>query len=135
MLFSVNESGKTNDLIWTTPTNYSIAGLEDSKDFSYDFVIKNYVELEELLKYLKFGEDLTQHDLRKIYKRFVISDYWIHCHRTLFGWKKLGNMGYGSGGVQTIPMDIYQRLSSISITGNGKPNENEPNYKQIVLKK
>ena len=48
----------------------------------------------------------------------------------LFGWKKM-SVGYGSGGVQTIPMTIYDNLSSISCCKNGKPYREEPGYSLI----
>lgn len=41
------------------------------------------------------------------------------------------NYGYGSGGIQTIPMSIYDNLSSISCIKNGKPRKEEPNYSLI----
>ena len=54
MLFNVNEDGLANDLIYTTPTNYPIRDKEPNIDVESEFIIEHYVELEELLKYLKY---------------------------------------------------------------------------------
>ena len=41
------------------------------------------------------------------------------------------SVGYGSGGIQIIPMSIYDNLSSISCTKDGKPYRDEPGYSLI----
>lgn len=134
MLFNVNEDGLANDLIYTTPTNYPIEGIQHKIDVKSDFIITKYVELEELLKYLKYGNDLTQNDLNKIYRTLICSDWWLNHHMELFGWIK-GNIGYSSGGIEIISQSIYDNLSSISITKDGKPYREEPGYKLIKRKK
>ena len=136
MLFNVNEDGLANDLIYTTPTNYPIKDREPKINVESEFIIDHYVELEELLKYLKYGVDLTQNDLNQIYRKFITHKWWIEHHRELFGWEKMGNgMGYCSGGTETIPMEIYDNLSSISCTKNGKPHREEPGYSLIKKRK
>lgn len=132
MLFNVNEDGLANDLIYTTPTNYPIKDREPKINVESEFVIDNYVELEELLKYLKYGVDLTQNDLNQIYRKLITHKWWLEHHMELFGWKEMGNgMGYCSGGIETIPMEIYNNLSSISCSKNGKPHREEPGYSLI----
>ncbi len=132
MLLNVNEDGLANDLIYTTPTNYPIKDKEPKINVESEFVIDNYVELEELLKYLKYGIDLTQNDLHQIYRKLITHRWWLEHHIELFGFKKIGNgMGYGSGGIETIPMEIYDNLSSISCYKNGKPYKEEPGYSLI----
>ena len=132
MLFNVNEDGLANDLIYTTPTNYPIKDREPKINVESEFVIDNYVELEELLIYLKYGVDLTQNDLNQIYRKLITHKWWLEHHMELFGFKKMGNgMGYCSGGIQTIPTDIYDNLSSISCSKNGKPHREEPGYSLI----
>ena len=44
-------------------------------------------------------------------------------------------MGYCSRGIQTIPMKIYDNLSSISCTKNGTPHREEPGYSLIKKRK
>lgn len=134
MLFNVNEDGLANDLIYTTPTNYPIIEKEPKIDVESEFVIDHYVELEELLKYMKYGVDLTQSDLNQIYRKFITHKWWLEHHKELFGWQKpeLGKgIGYCSGGIETIPMEIYGNLSSISCFNNGKPHREEPGYSLI----
>ena len=129
MLFNVNEDRLANDLIYTTPTNYPIKGIRPKINVESEFIITDYVELEELLKYLKYGIDLTQNDLNHIYRKLITHNWWLKHHRELFGWKKLNNdMGYGSGGIETIPSSIYDNLSSISCFKDGKPYKEEPSY-------
>ena len=102
-------------------------------------MIQEYVELEDLLKYLKYGEDLTQDDLNQIYRKLITQDWWLEHHKELFGWRKWGNIGasvcYSSDGIQTIPMNIYNSLSSLSFIKNGRPNKDEPNYSLIKKRK
>lgn len=132
MLFNVNDDGLANDLIYTTPTNYPIEGIEPKIDVESEFIIEHYVELEEVLKYLKYGVDLTQNDLNQIHRKLITHEWWLNHNIELFGLKKLdNNMGYGSGGIQTLPMDTYLNLSSINCTKNGKPYIEEPGYSLI----
>ena len=136
MLFNVNEDGLANDLIYTTPTNYPIKDIQPKINVESEFVIDHYVELEELLKYLKYGIDLTQNDLNQIYRKFITHKWWLEHHKELFGFEKMSNgMGYCSGGIQTIPMKIYDNLSSISCTKNGTPHREEPGYSLIKKRK
>lgn len=135
MLFNVNEDGLANDLIYTTPTKYPIKDKNPKIDVESQFVIDHYVELEELLKYLKYGVDLTQNDLNQIYRKLIIHKWWLEHHMELFGWKKLDSGSYCNGGVATIPMKIYNNLSSISCCKNGKPHREEPGYSLIKKKR
>lgn len=78
------------------------------------FVINHYAELEELLKYLKYGVDLTQKDLKQIYKKLIANNGWLKNKMELFGWKELDHGIYYSCGIETIPIDIYTSLNDIS---------------------
>lgn len=135
MLFNVNEDGLANDLIYTTPTKYPIRDKNPEIETESQFVIDCYVELEELLKYLKYGVDLTQNDLNQIYRKFIVHKWWLEHHIELFGWKKLGPGSYCSGGIQTIPMEIYNNLSSVNCYRKGKPHREEPGYSLIKKKR
>jgi len=134
MLFNVNEDGLANDLIYRTPSKYPIEGIQPKIDVNTDFIITNYVELEELLKYLKYGVDLTQNDLNKIYRTLICNNRWLNHHMELFGWIK-NDIGYSSGGNYTISSSIYDNLSSISCTKDGRPYKEEPGYKLIKRKR
>jgi len=134
MLYNVNENGLANDLIYTTPTNYPIKGIDPKVASKSDFFIDNYVELDELLKYLKYGVDLTQRDLNEISRRLITHRYWLEHNMELFGWKK-SSVGYSSGGKEILPVSIYHELSSINCTKNGKPYKEEPEYSLIRRKK
>ena len=131
MLFNVNENGLANDLIYTTPTNYMIEGIRPKINVESEFIINNYVELEEVLKYLKYGVDLTQKDLYQIFRKLITNRWWLEHHRELFGWKKYSADCYNNGGVETIPMNIYDNLSAINYFKTGKPYKEEPGYSLI----
>lgn len=137
MTFKVDDNGLAKDLIYTTPTPYPIEGIKPKIDVESEFVIKHYVELEELLKYLKYGIDLTQDDLNSIHRKLISHKWWLEHHMELFGWEKVRDektgtdMGYGSGGVETIPMSIYECLSWINCSEQGKPHREEPGYSYI----
>lgn len=136
MLFNVNENNLANDLIYTTPTKYDIAGIEsDLNNKQSRYYIDKYIELDELLKYLKYGIDLTQNDLDKIYKKLIIHNHWLEHHKNLFGWRKSGNGFYVSGGKEIISKHIYDCLSSISCSKNGTPHPEEPAYQLIKKRK
>ena len=134
MLFNVNDDGLANDLIYTTPTNYPIKKVEFEAPTKSELMISSYVELEELLKYLGYGVDLTQKDLNRIYERLITNNHWLKHHMELFGWRKKSMNYYDvyiTGGTETIPMSIYRNLSDISGLKNGKPNKKEPGYSLI----
>lgn len=137
MLFNVDDNGLANDLIYTTPTKYPIEGRKPNIDVESEFLIQHYVELEELLKYLNYGVDLTQKDLNAIHRKLITHKQWLEHHMELFGWQKIRDektgtpMGYSSGGNEIIPIEIYDRLSWINSSENGKPNEKEPGYSYI----
>lgn len=136
MLFNVDENNLANDLIYTTPTKYDINGIESNLNNRQSrYYIDNYIELDELLKYLKYGVDLTQHDLDKIYYKLIIHDYWLSHHMKLFGWKKCGHRSYVHGDKPIINKRIYDHLSSISCSLNGTPHPEEPGYQLIKKRK
>lgn len=140
MLYCVNDAGLAEDLIYKTPTNYLIRGVESKSDENSDFinedscfVIDEHVPLEKLLNYLGYGEELTQRDLNRIFNKLVVRNWWLKHHLKLFGYQKMGfGMGYCSGGTQTLPIEIFNHLLSISCIGNGKPSKEEPNHGLIM---
>lgn len=134
MLFDVNEQGLANDLIYTTPTNYVIQGIQSKSNIESQFVINHYVELEELLKYLKYGVDLTQGDLNQIYKKLIVNRWWLNNHMELFGWIK-DSCGHHSGGKVTMPMKVYRNLSWISCSKNSNPHPEEPGFSLLKKRK
>lgn len=133
MLFNIDEDGLSNDLIYNSP-KYPIIGSQPKASLENKFAIKDDIQLEELLKYLNYNEYLTQKDLYKIFKMFIKNNRWLRQHMELFGWVKT-DMGYCSGGDETISHDIYSKLRSISCSKNGKPNRVEDDYRLIKRRK
>lgn len=131
MLYKLDDENHAEDLVYTTPSHYLIEGKSLTQDMYAPFQIENHVELEELLKYLKYGIDLTQKDIESIYKKLIIHRKWLQKHMELFGWKKIGYNMYTTGGIETIPMEIQESLQHISSTENGKPHKSEPGYAYI----
>lgn len=135
MLFNVNEDGLANDLIYTTPTNYPIDGIEPKFEVESDFIIKLYAELDELLKYMGFGIDLTQSDLNQIYRKLIAHCYWIWHHADeLLGWKELRPKkadrytDYESSEIQMNLMDVFANIYMIGRFRKGVPHPEEPRY-------
>lgn len=135
MLFNVTDEGLANDLIYTTPIKYPINGIPQTTYKESDFIIYNYLELDELLKYLKYDNYLTQNDLNEIYRKLIANRRWLSKNIELFGWRKAPYGGYTSGGISTIPMSTFNNLHSISWLENGKPSIKEPQYSLIKRKK
>lgn len=131
MLFNVNEFGLANDLVYTTPVNYQIKGISEEKDS--DFIIEHYVELDEVLKYLKYGEDLTQYDLNKIHKTLIANNKWLRRNSELFGLKKDGGV-YSLADAGILPLETYEKLDWISHIKASKPSPVERGYQYIKKK-
>lgn len=130
MLFRVDENGLANDLVYTTPTPYRIDGIEPQQETDKNLIINSYVELEELLKYLKYGEDLTQKDLNTIHKKLITHNRWLRNHMELFGWQRTA-FGEKDGNDAMLATSIYYNLSDIGTFRNGKPHPEEPGYRYI----
>lgn len=130
MLFNVDDFNRANDLIYTTPVNYPISGL--SKDEDSSFTIEHYVELNEILKYLKYGEDLTQRDLNKIYKTLICSNKWLQRNKNLFGYDSEQNMFSSEN--EILDFDTYKELNWISSIPCSKPSAVERGYPYIKKK-
>lgn len=133
MLFSIKEN-TSDDLIYTTPSSYALDGISSSIEVPSEFKIKDWYNLEAILKYLGYGEELTQHELNQVYKKLICSKRWLDKNMELFGWKK-SKVGYTSGGEAILPMELYHRLSSISSSGNGNPYKEEPGFEFIKRKR
>lgn len=134
MLFSINKNDMAEDLVYDSPNDYNIEGIEPQLNLFDDFVVTEYAKLEELLKYLKYGEDLTQEDLNQIYRRLLVHGWWLKRHLDLFGLQKEGN-GYVSNGEETLPQEIAESLTTINLNGLVKPHPEEPFHKLIYKRK
>lgn len=131
MLFSVDHNGCSRDLIYSTPFCYQIVGQPQIKYTYKKLQINNYVELDQLLRFLNFGEDLTAEDLLKIYSMLIIHKSWLYDHLEVFGWKKTEYGFIYSGGTSTVSMDVFNELNKISAINNGKPKYFEPGFARI----
>ena len=131
MLFDIDDNGLTHDLIWTTPTHYPVQGLVPKIDEYRDFFIQECVEIDELLKYLNFGVDLTQRDLNYIYRLLIVKSSWLRRNSVLFG-SPSGENKINPSNIMTRPLslDIYEKLRHINLYSS-KPNKKEPGYDLI----
>ncbi len=130
MLFKINDKNLAEDLIYESPVDYNIEGIKPELNLFDDFVITEYAKLEELLKYMKYSEDLTQEDLKEIYRRFLVHGWWLKRHLDLFGYKK-GFHGYQSTEDEILPREIADSLTTINLSKVVKPNPEEPFAKLI----
>lgn len=136
LLFSINEEGLSNDLIYNSP-EYPIRGIEPKISLESNYIIEHYVELEELLKFLKFDNNLTQSDLNKIFKLLILNERWLSKNRHVFGIKDADNLFHicNEPSQTIVSREIYDNLSRINSTRNGKPSKSEPDYKLIKKKR
>ena len=138
MLFSVGgDNALANDLLCTTPTTYPVKGK--SELIGCQFTIGNYVELYELLKYLKCGVFLTRKDLWTIYNKILMNPKWLEKHKELFGWE----IEEGTGEwvhhkeLEALPLSIYTSLKEIipdttqMARAERRPKKIEPGYNLI----
>lgn len=120
-----NENETAHDLIYTSP-NYKL----ESKDYSLkekpDFIVTDMLELKELLKYLHFGEDLTQNDMDKIFKMLLKHHSFLSKHYDLFGIvpNLTGGYIYDKDNA-LLPIEMYHKLDFIRSFGY-KPQFGEP---------
>ncbi len=114
MLFIVNDKGEAVDIIYDSP-NYSIFELQTPAQYKEPICIKHAVNLEEALKYLGYKETLNRSDMNKIYKKLITSNEWLKDNIELFD---VDNNN-------SLPYVIYENLSWVNLSPNGKPTEVE----------
>ena len=131
MIYRVDNNNHAQDLIYTTPTNHVIDGIEPSIVLNEEpMLLMRNAELGELLKYLKFGEDLTQDDLNKIYRMFLKHRIWLRTHPELFGFFKKDGIIYHDESKAIFPEELFYSLYNASYVG-GNPNKNEAGFESI----
>jgi len=90
VLFTLNEEKMANDLLYQSP-NYPILNLTDDNVClnleGEKVIVKDYINLSQLLKYYKYNEELTYEDILKIRKKFFNSDF-VKDNCELFGLKE-----------------------------------------------
>ena len=122
ILFNIDEFGNANDLVYDIGISYPVLNISSKANTNY--YVNHCIKLDELLKHLGYNEFLKQSDVNKIYRKFVISDKWLHNNAELFGFLKLAGGGYGEGGLEIVSSDIYNTLRFI-----------ESSYRQKNFKK
>ena len=112
VLFNI-ENNMAHDLMYDNPFNYYIEGRTDIHiSNNVNYVITDYLELDNILKELKFNKDLTRSDLNKIFSMLVKHKNWLNKHEYLFS------------------NETYELLKDMELVGY-KINEFEPSYKKI----
>ena len=130
MLFSVDENGCANDLIYNTPNVYPIVNDAQNEKTKYGLMVSHCTSLDALLKYLNYGEDLTQQDLKQIYKRLLQSNYWLEHGMNMGGFIHLSDFFHVNKS-EIIPIELYKQLINISYFKKGTPSIEEPGYSYI----
>ena len=121
-----NDLGKANDLIYNTPYHYPIVDLNIGKEIDSKYIINDYVNLDDIIRYLGYNENLTQYDLNMIFNFLVKSNRWLKRNRKLFGNDSQNSEEYFSNNLYVCLKNIF----SIS----SKPHKEEPNYSLIRKK-
>ncbi len=84
MLFALNEYDLSEDLLYNSP-NYYVRGIEPKIKVDKDIMIGEYYKLEELLIYFKYNKDLTNNDIKRIYRLFLKNDRFLNAYAEVFG--------------------------------------------------
>ena len=90
-----------------------------------DLVEKAKIASQE---YLKLDQETVDNITR------AMSMAGLENHMELFGWKK-SKIGYCSGGIVTLPYEIYSKLNNISCFKQGKPHLEEIGFSLIKKRK
>lgn len=132
ILFKADENGLGQDLIYNTPA-YPISSAPSKISADSKIIIARTTNLDKLLEYLEYEDQLTGSDLLRVFGTLITSDRWIKANQRLFGLIKLRCGGYCTGGKEAIPHDIYSGLSWITSSRNYKPHIEEQTS-QIIKK-
>ena len=130
MLFTI-DNGRANDLIFTTQVQYPIVGLVSSPLPSDKLLIDHCANLEDLLRFNKYKENLTQEDLDKIYKQFLGDKKWVRTNIARFGFVKDSPNMYHATIDQRIPIEVYYCLNAIYDNDIIVPYKDEPGFGMI----
>ena len=134
ILFALNEYDLASDLLFTSPSYY-IRGIQAKVLTPKDIMIGEYYNLEELLKYFKFDNNLTVEDIKKIYRLFLKNDYFLYENAKIFGL----NLSKGKGRKEYYPTGknhpfspiLLEKLSKLTTYNISPPYEE----KQKIMKR
>ena len=125
ILFSVNEDGLANDLLYNSP-EYPIMNITPDdllvNKTGIDTIIAEPYKISDLLKYLDYNDELTYQDILNIRKN-IINKKFLDSNYQLFGLKKK-DQGYKVVPNGRFPLDCYYAIleacdsSSINMVGN-----------------
>ena len=135
ILFSKTDDYKAEDLIYKAPSLYEIDNKKDIVKNDMTFYVTDNIDLEILLKYLKFNKDLTQSDLNKIFNMLLKHKKWLRNHSELFGviYDIFGNYTFDSSNAILTPND-YFKLRNLQSIGT-KVGFSESPYELVKRRK
>lgn len=126
ILFSLNEYDLASDLLYTSPSYY-IRAIEPKVLTPKDIMIGEYYNLEELLKYFSFNDNLTNEDIKKIYQLFLKNDHFLYENAKIFGLtlsKRKGTKEYYSTGKEhPFSPILLEKLSKLTTYNISPPYE------------
>ena len=120
MIFKLTKESLAEDLIYTTPTKYPLYNIEYDKNIDKSFYIDTILNMNDILKYLDFSEELSQNELNIVYKKFISHNWWIEHNAYLFK--------------NELDMNTYNLLHKIGENKLGNPNIEEPEFAFIKRK-
>lgn len=135
MIYNIDDMC-ANDLVFDGVQHYVVDGFgKINLDNRLNFAVLKNTELEDLLKYLKFKEDLTQKDIDKIFKMLIKHKKWLKNHSELFGLISNGYDGYEyDKSKELLPHELFYNLQTIN-RSDYKVQNDEPNYQLIKKRK
>lgn len=135
MLFQLTNSGLSHDLIYTSP-KYRVNGFEcPYTSYGYDAIIKNYLNLGELLKEKHYGEFLTLDELVVLIKKICFDDKWIREVAELYGYKGNDDGSFYPLDEGILPPDGFRLIREMKYAGSCIPCVFEPNFSEIHKRK
>ncbi len=84
MLFTIDENNLANDLIYTTHGRYAVEGYEPLEENDEEFILKETINLNLILKYMGYENELSQKDLNKIFRKLIVSPWWLKRQNILY---------------------------------------------------
>lgn len=135
ILFELTPEITGNDLVYTD-SSYEVSRHIPLIETDEHFKIDDPMNLDGLLRFLGYKENLTQKDIDKIYRTLICSQRILH--RIMRRYKiEHGENGELIAGKEGSPcsLEIIKCLEVISIRKHHEPSINEPNYKAMEKKR
>ena len=125
ILFSITENKLAHDLMYDINFDYPILEIKRHKIIQSEYIVEKITKIEELLSYLEYPNLLTKKDIKKIYKKLILSSKWLEENRSLFGYIEVLEEAYINCGSYQISPEIYDELQKFKNMYQKTPSKQE----------